>query len=147
MSDQPMQTLEQAEDEMWAHLRLAPHPEPGPPPPIDLKQIIYALKRIEAQQRAHADRLHEQLDYNAEFPYEDAERIKEAVTLLLAKPVVAAVSGGQIDAHADVKQSGRVVEVCCETNQAIFRFEGIAPEVGASVVTTAPAQPQGNSRS
>ena len=49
---------------------------------VDLQQIIYALERQERALQAHADRLCAELDYAAEFPSEDAERMREAVALL-----------------------------------------------------------------
>ena len=50
--------------------------------PADLQQIIYALERQERALQADADRLHDAMDYNAEFPAEDAERMREAIALL-----------------------------------------------------------------
>ena len=52
------------------------------PKHVDLQQIIYALERQERALQAHADRLCAELDYSAEFPFEDAERMREAVALL-----------------------------------------------------------------
>lgn len=61
--------------------------EPRAEEPIDVKQVIYALERARDGLQAEADRLHEQLDYSAEFPAEDADRMREAIALLSAKPV------------------------------------------------------------
>lgn len=52
------------------------------PKGVDLQQIIYALERQERALQAHADRLSAAMDYSAEFPAEDAERMREAVALL-----------------------------------------------------------------
>lgn len=49
---------------------------------IDIQQVIYALERAAAFQQRQADRLHEAHDYSAEFWAEDAERLREAITLL-----------------------------------------------------------------
>lgn len=49
---------------------------------MDIKQIIYALERQIAALEAHADKLHEDGDYSAEFPAEDAERLREAIKIL-----------------------------------------------------------------
>jgi hypothetical protein len=62
----------------------APQPELSRP---EIKQIIYALERAEKQLRASADRLHEAHDYSAEFPAEDADRMREAMGLLRALDV------------------------------------------------------------
>jgi hypothetical protein len=51
----------------------------------DIEQIIYALERQERALRAHADKLARQLDYSAEFPAEDADRMLEAIELLQRK--------------------------------------------------------------
>lgn len=49
---------------------------------IDIQQVIYALERAAALQEGQAQRLHEARDYSAEFWAEDAERLREAITLL-----------------------------------------------------------------
>jgi hypothetical protein len=54
---------------------------------VDVKQVIYALERAERALRAQADELHDAGDYSAEFPAEDADRMREAIDLLRAKPV------------------------------------------------------------
>lgn len=36
--------------------------------------------------------------------------------------------------NANTASSARVIEVCYETNRAIVRFEGMAPEVGAEAL-------------
>jgi hypothetical protein len=51
----------------------------------DVNQVIFALERAESRLRAEADKLHDQLDYDAQFPAEDADRMLEAIKLL--KPV------------------------------------------------------------
>ena len=48
----------------------------------DIAQIVYALERAESRLRAEADRLSEAGDYSAEFPAEDADRMREAITLI-----------------------------------------------------------------
>jgi hypothetical protein len=53
---------------------------------IDVAQIVYALQRAERQLQWHADELHKNGDYAAEGPAEDAERMREAIALLLANP-------------------------------------------------------------
>ncbi|MBT2322564.1 hypothetical protein J7E62_09420 [Variovorax paradoxus] len=53
---------------------------------VDVQQIIYALERAERSLTAHADRLSRERDYSAEFPAEDAARMREAIALLQAEP-------------------------------------------------------------
>lgn len=47
-----------------------------------LQQIIYALQRAEATLKAEADTFCDKQDYRAEFPAEDAQRMREAQALL-----------------------------------------------------------------
>lgn len=54
---------------------------PQPPKPIDVQQVIYALQRARDRLQAEADS-HAPDDYSAEFPAEDADRMREAITLL-----------------------------------------------------------------
>lgn len=49
---------------------------------IDVAQVIYALERAAALQESQARKLSEAHDYSAEFWAEDAERLREAITLL-----------------------------------------------------------------
>lgn len=49
---------------------------------IDVQQVIYALERAAALQESQAQKLAEARDYSAEFWAEDAERLREAITLL-----------------------------------------------------------------
>lgn len=62
---------------------------------IDVEQVIYAIERAERRLQAEADTLHEQMDYSAEFPSEDAERMREAIELLRAFG-----SGDNVEAEA-----------------------------------------------
>lgn len=55
-------------------------------PKVDRMQIIYALERAEKALEAQAAELGNALDYNAEFPAEDAERMREAITILKGLP-------------------------------------------------------------
>lgn len=48
----------------------------------DLNQIIYALDRARDELQRRADRLRVAHDYSSEFPYEDAQRIREAIMIL-----------------------------------------------------------------
>ncbi len=48
----------------------------------NLRQVIYALERARDANRAHAARLLAKLDYSAEFPAEDADRLDEAIRLI-----------------------------------------------------------------
>ena len=50
--------------------------------PVDVQQIIYALERAARDLEARADRLMAAHDYSAEFPFEDAQRMHEAIALL-----------------------------------------------------------------
>ena len=52
---------------------------------IDVDQVVYALERAERRLQSEADRLHDAGDYSAEFPAEDAARMREAITLLRAR--------------------------------------------------------------
>ena len=61
----------------------------GAAPRIDVQQVIYALQRAERQLQHAADVLHDQHDYGAEFPFEDAERMREAVTICREREVLA----------------------------------------------------------
>lgn len=49
---------------------------------VDVEQIIFALERAARRLKFEADRLHDQGDYDAQFPYEDARRMHEAIALL-----------------------------------------------------------------
>lgn len=51
---------------------------------IDVQQIIYAMERAEQALEAQATQLGDQGDYSAEFPAEDAERMREGIRLLRA---------------------------------------------------------------
>jgi hypothetical protein len=53
--------------------------EPAAP---DIQQIIYALERQASDLQEHANRLSEKLDYSAQFPADDAERMREAIAIL-----------------------------------------------------------------
>jgi hypothetical protein len=54
---------------------------------VDVLQIVYALERCERRLRLEAEALSSQGDYSAEFPAEDADRVREAIALLTAKPL------------------------------------------------------------
>lgn len=69
-----------------------------------LQQIVYALERQERALRAQADALHDQRDYSAELPAEDADRIREAVALLgLVRAGWEQAAGGRPILRADVQ--------------------------------------------
>jgi hypothetical protein len=55
---------------------------------IDIQQVINAIERARDHNDDLASKLHEQHDYGAEFPYEDARRMDEAIALLrgIAQP-------------------------------------------------------------
>lgn len=56
---------------------------PQPPKPIDIQQVIYALERARDRLEAEANAPGpDGFDYSREFPSEDAERMREAITLL-----------------------------------------------------------------
>ena len=67
---------------------------------IDIEQVIYALERAAALQDRQAQKLHQARDYSAEFWAEDAERLREAITLLQPllqpdqRPSPSATAGG-----------------------------------------------------
>lgn len=69
--------------EQWASNLI--HEEPVPQV-IDLKQVIHALERARDRLQAEADAM-EPDDYSAEFPAEDADRMREAIILLQAIPI------------------------------------------------------------
>lgn len=50
----------------------------------NLRQVIYAMERARDANRAHAARLLAKLDYNAEFPAEDADSLDEGIKLITA---------------------------------------------------------------
>lgn len=52
--------------------------------PFNRNQIVFALQRARIRLDQFADELHEQRDYNAEFPAEDAARINEAILIVSA---------------------------------------------------------------
>lgn len=54
---------------------------PQPTKPIDVQQVIYALQRARDRLQAEADS-HAPDDYRAEFSAEDADCMREAITLL-----------------------------------------------------------------
>lgn len=56
--------------------------EPPAPQPTALDQIVFALERAQVMLRREADNRIDNMDYSAEFPYEDAERLGEAIKLL-----------------------------------------------------------------
>jgi len=60
---------------------------PVPAVPPDTGQILYALDRQIAALDAHALRLQAVGDYSAEFPAEDADRLREAKAMIAAAPV------------------------------------------------------------
>jgi len=55
---------------------------------VDVDQIVYALERQIAVLQAQADRLGAAHDYSAEFPAEDAERLREAIAILRGEVTV-----------------------------------------------------------
>lgn len=65
-------------------LAMGAAPPAAQPPPATIQQIIYALERQERALQAQSDALLAAMDYNAEFPAEDAERMREAQALLKA---------------------------------------------------------------
>ena len=75
---------------------------------VDVKQVIFALERQARALDAQAERLLKRRDYSAEFPAEDADRMREAIALLQAKPVqpYAGVMQG-IQNEVDAKQAAR----------------------------------------
>lgn len=56
----------------------------------DVEQIIYALERVETELHERGRLLFEQNDYSAEFPLEDADRMREAIGLLQRRVAVSA---------------------------------------------------------
>ena len=64
-------------------------PDIGPQTIVDVEQIVYALQRAERRLQWQADQLHETGDYAAEMPAEDAQRMREAIAVLLARPTTA----------------------------------------------------------
>ena len=69
--------------EQWASSLILREPVPQV---IDVKQIIHALERARDRLQAEADAMAPD-DYSAEFPAEDADRMREAITLLQALPL------------------------------------------------------------
>lgn len=49
---------------------------------VDVSQVLYALERQRDALDAQAERLGRELDYSAEFPAADADRMREAIELL-----------------------------------------------------------------
>jgi hypothetical protein len=67
------------------------HPAPAAPAVLpNTGQILYALDRQIAALAAHAFRLQAVGDYSAEFPAEDADRLREAKAVIAAAPVQSA---------------------------------------------------------
>jgi hypothetical protein len=56
----------------------------------DLQPIINSLSRVQLDLESRADTLHEQQDYSAEFPANDAANIARAITLLTDRQTEAA---------------------------------------------------------
>jgi hypothetical protein len=48
----------------------------------DIQQIIHSLERVRTDLQARADTLHDDHDYSAEFPANDAENVTKAIALL-----------------------------------------------------------------
>lgn len=51
---------------------------------VDTKQIVYALERAAVALQSQADSLCDRQDYSAEFPAEDAQRMREAIAIVSA---------------------------------------------------------------
>ncbi|MGL4576890.1 MAG: hypothetical protein ACRCV9_19035 [Burkholderiaceae bacterium] len=50
--------------------------------PFNIDQIVYAIERAERSLQRQADQLIANRDYSAEFPAADAQRMREALTIL-----------------------------------------------------------------
>lgn len=72
----------------------------------DIAQIIHALKRSRDALQHQADTLCDALDYGAEFPAEDAERMREAIDIL--EPVA---RGVPLDLKPDPMDTGLPCDV------------------------------------
>lgn len=64
---------------------------------IDVQQVIYALERAERRLQRLADRLFDSRDYSAEFPAEDAQRMREAIQLLQGRSPTVARLQSEVD--------------------------------------------------
>ena len=61
---------------------IAPDGPPASPKPYDFDQIRYALERSITRLQVLAEELFEQRNYSAEFPAEDADRLREALQII-----------------------------------------------------------------
>jgi hypothetical protein len=86
---------------------------------IDRDQVVYALQRQVAELQRHADQLYRQRDYGAEFPAEDAERMREAITI--------------VQASAQIEQERDRLHALLNTPETISFLEGTRREVAHQV--------------
>ncbi len=68
---------------------------------IDTQLVIYALRRVQSEQQALADKLHDAHDYNAELPAHDAERLGEAIELVQQRDQLLAALEGVVKSRWD----------------------------------------------
>lgn len=94
---------------------------------FDVEQVIFALERARDDLQAQADRRHENHDYSAEFPAEDAARLSEAITLLRARPVEAPDTDNTSKA-----QYRRMFQAACEALGEIGDALGCDPDTGGA---------------
>jgi hypothetical protein len=85
--------VQEESDDVPLYLHPAAPAVPAVPP--NTEQIMYALDRQIAALAAHAFRLQAVRDYSAEFPAEDADRLREAKAMIAAAPVPAVQSAAK----------------------------------------------------
>lgn len=105
----------------------------GPAPRIDVRQVVYALERQEKALLAHAEALG--VDYSAEFPSEDAERMKEAVTICREREVLARwmaeACGVLFSVEEEAEDGGESLRMLRERGLRLVR--AVLPPVGPNV--------------
>lgn len=89
----------------------------------DVKQIVYALERAAAGLQAQSDKLLAAMDFDAEFPAEDAQRMREAIELLTAEAAQPATKADMrvYDAIAN-KYTAEVVQPVALTDEQAYHL-------------------------
>lgn len=110
----------------------------------DVAQIIYALERAEARLRADADALFKRHDYSAEFPAEDADRMREAIALLKGRGPIAQSSdctacGGTREIYT---HSADCSDDLCALNGDVHSCSGVVEACGSCQPAPLPAVAQ-----
>lgn len=85
--------------------------EPDVGSAVDRNQIIYALQRAESSLRKQANDLMNNLDYNAQFFDEDADRMKEAIALITESILGVAAAPAELPEKVQLIKSGLIGKI------------------------------------